>query len=611
VTRPGDRKGRRWAVVAAVAAVFGVLWQLLRLPTVPAGPSQTLIALEALLCAGLIPALIVHLLRSAPGFLGALRRRPIPAVPILCIAGAAFALRALLPPIFLHVEFVGLKYWSMALDPRLLYEQDPSFGRGGLMTQGILASVLGGSVRAFFAGNAFLSAATVALGGFLVARWSPERRLAPVAAAALLALHPLLVRVGASEDVHVVAGFWAFLSIALLERHRDDGRDADLLAAIAAAVLATCSRQFLLPMPLLFGLLWFERGPRPRRLGRPAAIAGVALLVGTALLKAAFLLPGVIGAGSGIQHGAGAALSSIIRMALFLSKSSITEPHPLIDQWMTTAPVLALTLWGLLQSRRGGFPRSLVLGWLWLLVLSLPVGYWGISVRYLFRSLLVLLSLVAAGTGLGDLLVRLRARGPWLPAAAVSGLLLVAGALAIPRIVAEAPMDPFTRQVFWLEATVPGLPRDSILFTPSEDELGTPNLYLKIPELLLNPEGNELRRQRPMAALSDFDDVPDPPPMFLFHGVVCHGVSVFELDSAWQAPDRLVSGEDAAGLGKIIHAPHPGDSWIRSRRGPCEIPGLPVPGPGDPGLDIPPVGLDNGNMFYEGRPFRIGLHRLP
>jgi len=568
-----------------------------------------------LLCVSLLPVLLLYLLRSAPDLLRSLRARPLPGAPILAIALAAFLLRALLPPLFLHVEFVGLKYWSMAMAPRLLYEQDPSFGRGGLLTQGLLATLFGGSVRAFFVGNALLSGATVALGGFLVARWAPERRIAPIATAALLALHPLLVRVGASEDVHVAAGFWALLSFVLLERHRERaaGRhgSADLFAAIAAAILATCSRQFLLPMPLLFGLLWFERCPPPRVKGRPPVWAGAGLLVATMALKWAFLLPAILSSGTGIQHGAGASAGAILRVAWFLSRFGLTEPHPLIDQWLTPLPILALMLWGLIRSGRAGLPRAVVLAWAWLFALSLPVAYWGISVGYLFRSLLVLTSLLAVGTGLGDLLVRLQRRSPRLPAVFVAGLLILTAGLAVPRIVRDAPMDPFTRQVFWWESLFPSLPEDSIIYTPSADEIGAHNLYLKIPERLLNPAGNEGRRQRPLGERWRFDDIPDAPPQYLLHGVICHAVSVFELDDDWQTPDLLLSGEDLDGLERITHSAHPGDAWIRSRRAPCRASDAPRPSADDPALDIPAVGLEYGNTFYVQEPFRIDLHRLP
>ena len=597
-----------WA--APAAGVLGGLWQLLLLPGVPGGPVQWLIAVEAVLCAGILPALGVALLRGAPTALRGLRRHPIPGLPILGIAAAAFALRALLPPIFLHVEFVGLKYWSLAMTPELLYHQDPSFGRGGLLTQGILATLLGGNLRAFFVGNALLSAATVALGGFLVARWSPERVLAPIATACLLALHPILVRVGASEDVHVAGGFWALLSLLLLERSREVPRARALLGAVGAMILATCSRQFLLPMPLLFGLLWVERIPGPRIQGRPGARVAVGALVLTVLLKWSFLLPPILAAGSGIQHGSGAGVGAILGSAGALIGASLPEPHPLVDQWLTPLPVLLLLLWGLLRARRSGLPRTLVLAWAWLAVLSLPLGYWGISVRYLFRSLLVLVSLVIAGTGLGDLLVRLRAREPRAPAAVAVALVLLVAVLAIPRIAREAPMDPFTRQVFWWEATLPTLPEDAVILTADGEDLDTPNLYLKIPDRLLNPRGNEGRRTRPLSQWRSMDDLREDPAVYLFHGVACHGVSVFELNPAWRRPDLLIRNEDAVGLRSAALAPHPGADRIRALRGACGPPDLPPLRSEDPGLHIPLVALDNGNFFYEDTGFRIGLRRL-
>ncbi|MFH1530478.1 MAG: hypothetical protein ABIK09_07075 [Pseudomonadota bacterium] len=602
--------GRLAARAPLAAGLLAGCWQLLRLPGAPSDPAQWLIAAEAILCAALLAGIVIHLLLLAPRGLQALRERPVPGLPILALAVAAFALRALLPPIFLHVEFVGLKYWSLAVDPSLLYDQDPSFGRGGLLTQGVLSSILGGGLRAFFFGDALLSAATVGLGGLLVARWSTERSLAPVVAAGLLAVHPLLVRVGASEDVHVAAGFWAFLSLALLERHRSGRRDGDLLAAVGAAILATCSRQFLLPMPLLFGLLWLERVPGPRLGRRPLAWAGLALLVATAALKWAVLLPEILAAGTGIQHGSGAGLSPILRSAGILAMSSLTEPHPLLDQWLTPAPVLLLMLWGLLRAGRGGLPRTMLLAWAWLFLLSLPLGYWGISVRYLFRSLLILVSLLAAGTGLGDLLPRLHAVRPWIPAAVAALLLVLVTALAAPRIEREAPMDPFTRQAFWLEAVLPTLPEGAIILTASSGDLGTPNLYLKIPDRLLNPRGDEGRSPRPLALWPALDGVDDATPVVLFHGVACHSVSVFELEEDWSEPDRLIRDADEDGLRRITHAAHPGDPWIRAHREACRPQNLPAPRPEDPGLAIPGSGLRYGNLHYEVAPFRIGLRRL-
>jgi len=599
------------ALLALALAGAGVGWQLAALHHPPGEAREWLILAERLLCIGLL----AWLLAAGLGWLAGAPRRPAPAWRQAALFGGLLALalgvRLAVEPVLLHVEFVGLKYAELSLDPAALFGQDGSYGQAGFLTQGLLARALGGSLGALFLANTLVAVAALGLAAALVRRWTGSQRLAPAVAILLAGLSPILVRTAASEDVHVIGAFYALLSLWLLERHLQSGRARDLGLAVAACLLAACSRQFLLPMPILFLLLLLERRGLRAAARAPAALA-LGLLALGALLRWAVLLPGLLSAAGGAQFGAGGQWSGMWRTFLALAGLALEEPHPLLDQALFPLPLALLLVLGLVEvARRGRAPRALLLAWLFLLLLSLGTPFGGIQVRYLFRSLLVQLSLLLAALGWHAAHAWLRARWPGraAPAAlAALGLALPLG-LCLPTLVRDRGQDPFTREVLLLEASVADLPDELVLYRQAEADGADRNLYHGLPRFLFDRQGKRVAL-RPLGAWRAGGGDPGGPPEYVWVGAGCFAASVFETDPRWERPDELVARADPAEIARFFRPAHPGDAFILQRRRAChERPELRL-GPGDLRLTIEPAAFTPGNLFYVSRPFEIGLRRL-
>ena len=603
----------RFTITAVVCSTV-VAVQALAIPHAPSSLAEWSVLIERLLCAALIPALFAHLGFRMPSWWRSLEKTPWRRAALPALLLVVLVLHVLIPPILLHVEWGGLKYLRISHDLSALFGHDGTMGQAGFLSQGLLGHLLGGGLRAFFLANTLFSVAAIAAGAALAGLWTSSRFAVPAVCIVLAGLNPIIVRSGASEDVHVVGAFYMLVALLLVELYAREGRSDDLVAAAVAAVLAASTRHIFLPMSIVVAILYFER-IRPR-LGRPGLKWAVTVLtVGVAARIGTYAAAFTGGdAGDDAQFGTGFRTLAMLTKVVWYAMVSAFGSHPLVDQRVVPVSVTILFFVGLYALTRGGRARrSVVLLWLWIFAATLPLAFGGIQVTYLFRIPLMHLTIPIAAVGFGILFRWIRTRFP----ARIDLVGFVVVALILPSVVTARTVwrdriqDPFTKQVFFIERSAADLPEEFVLVRVSPEDLGIVGFFTGFPSFLLQRNGVDAVIVTVDEWIGGLDPELERLPAYLFQGVECHSMGVFEDEPTYsQWEESFTSGELRSATGVLLQAPTNDDVILRARHLCSDEPELTLR-PKDLVLEIDPEGFPPCNLFYTKEPFLIGFRRLP
>ena len=579
----------------------------------PDGQVAFLAVFDRAMCAGLICFIVCNLVFRIPRSLRHLSS--LPRFKWFLGLGVLLVLivRMVEPPILLHPDQGGALNMFWALDITRISMERVAYGQGGILTQGLIAHLLGGDLRAFVTGNILLSVAAIGLIAMLVGRWTGSSFAAPLAVLVLAAFNPILVRTAASEDVHTVGAFYGILAIWSMERFLTERRLEDLYLAVPACILSMCSRQFLILMPLLIVLLFIERrgwrAAAPKRV-IPAGVvlllcAGIYLMTITALTSAAPYYKQFGGFDS--------VWSAFVFYLRWQLPYLISEPYPLADQSVFPLPLLLLLLFGLTSFiRKGPTPRTLVLAWLMLALLAIGPAFWGIEHRYLFRSLFMYANCLVVGLGWGKLFAWIKARwSGWLPQTAfVACSVILPVAMSVPDILRRAEQNAFTREFLFVEESLKKLPPQFTLVYASREDLKATNLTPGfIEEFIKRSRENvvflSLSEWRKRSRAERFKE-----PVLWYKGGICNVVSVFELRPEWRNPMHYKYSDNLGSLLEILNAKAPTTEWILEKRRGCNLTEASTEPFRGLAATITPPAVQEEGYFYVRTTFKVGFYRL-
>jgi tetratricopeptide (TPR) repeat protein len=261
-------------------------------------------------------------------------------------------------------------------------------------------------------------------------------------AAAVFALHPQRVESVAwiAERKDVLSGLFFFAALGAYGRFAAAPSRARHAALLACAALGLLSKSMLVTLPAV--LLLVDVWPLGRLRTRAELPARLREKIPVALLCAALACVAIYAQAHGravtgldvLPLGARVANALVapllyLRDFLWPAQLAVLYPHPRagLPLWqpLGAAAVLGAITWGCVQRARAGRPLYLV-GWLWFLVMLLPViglvqvGAQARADRYTYLPLVG--PVVAATWGLADACSG-RRLGRWLPAAAAAALL--------------------------------------------------------------------------------------------------------------------------------------------------------------------------------------------
>jgi len=612
-TRAGERRpGWAWAAVAATAVAW--VGYVVRVRGLPTGESAVAARVQWVLVGAVLALLAAHGGRAL--WQGAGRGTPDLDRTDRWLVGLtvlALALRVAYPHAVMHAELFGPRLLSLYFGFPEVSAYRESYGQVSFFVLGAL-SHLARSVSTITLSNAVFSALTVPVAAQLVRRWT-RQPAAALATAAFLAVHPAFLRVGTSEDAHVLSVLLFAGALLAFDQALDEPVDGTRLA-IGTLLLALMawSRQSLVPLVFVPYLALVERRGW-RALARPAVVASI-VTVGSAAL--AQVLRNAL-------HEHNHFVYYMLSSLAMVPSRFLAEPHPLVDWAISPLPVPLLLAIGLWCARRtSAVWVAPALGLLVVSILSAPMAVFGPGVQLTFRLPVLFLAVLLAGVGAGATWQALepRGRGLRLGLTAAAGVLLVAcagvGAWRLAR------PDPQTQELDFLEEALPLLPPHTTIVAPfgpdlfGPDDNPDPRPSWNFPHFLLKTE-----TACDVKSLADYLAAPPPETgaVVFYRGLACHALSLSEGNPAFRAAMAQVTttGDPAAlpglftamfDVGSVEAQPDP--SLVRTLRSPC-YEGLaagPPLGPGFTRVVTKPWPSFTPNLFYPEDRMEIGFFSI-
>ncbi len=355
--------------------------------------------------------LLAFLAFGAAAFVKHRRELAVPravALGVLAFAAMGATLRlAFVEPAFVHTSFHGPALVESALSFPNPGAHRAEYGQGSFFVLGLAALVLGRTAETVFHANVLVASLATFPLAYVGAHWA-GRPVGAVFAAAAWSTSPLVARLAASEDAHVVATGFALAALAATELAAALGSRCFLAAGVAAALAAILARQTLYPWPFFLVAMLVERRLRGGRgLTRMAiGLAGAALLLPTLALALATL-----------RKSSNEVLLFAWKLALerpSLARSMILE-HPLLDARRLSPLVTAfapICLWAV--TRRRAIRVALLTSLAVMALVTLPMVLRSRGVCWSFRLPLYALAVALAGVGLNAADVWIATRTGWL-----------------------------------------------------------------------------------------------------------------------------------------------------------------------------------------------------
>lgn len=362
-------------------------------------------------------------------------------------------------------------------------------------------------------------------------------RVAMVGAFVIAALHPVLVRIGASEDAHALAVLMAWIGFAGMVAYAETEQRSRLVMATAALILMMYTRQImvaLLPFAFLLAL-----GQRRTLLRERWFLAAGGLCAALLLLRLAAL-------GSNPDQTFHVA-SLAVRFPNLAIVGATIRHHPLFDVGLYQPAFVPLwTIGAVAVWRASSLGRSFLV----LFAVAFVTTFWlyeGRNVALMFRMPLLTIACVLAGVGFERIVrVLVRRLGPARArtSAAIGGSLIALAPLAMPGWTIVAELRPLTREYRHIQANTHALPSPMLLLVSAGGGIERPGY--QFPTHLLRGAGIEMATQTPHDVIANgkLDE-----PLIFFRGTACYAYSLIELSNIPQldfASIIAVIGESAA-----------------------------------------------------------------
>lgn len=352
-------------------------------------------------------------------------------------------------------------------------------------------------------------------------------RMAMLGAFVVAALHPVLVRIGASEDAHVLAVLLAWIGLAAMYDYGHDQQVSRLLLTTAALILMLHTRQIMLVvLPFPFVLAVAQR----RSLLRDPWFWAAIIVCSFVLVLRLFVLASNPDQTFHLR-------SIAARMSSLGIVLAALRHHPLFDVGLYQPLFVPLWVVGLVATwRSSSVGRWFVVCFAAMFVSTLWT-YEGRNVALMFRMPLLTCACVLAGVGFQRLLVLAERRfgaqrSRWITG--VSAGVIALAPLALPgwRIVDE--LRPLTREYRMIQAAAPSLPKRFILVVNAGGGIDRPSY--QFPTHLLRGAGIEVIERTPQNLLDEqhfdqphLDQPHSDQPLIFFRGVACYAYSLIEL----------------------------------------------------------------------------------
>ncbi len=315
---------------------------------------------------------------------------------LVVLAGGLLAIRLYAPPAFIHANLHGYDLLDNIYSFPQPADYRSAYGQGSFLLMGVWESLFGLQWQGLILLNSLANVGILLLAAALAYRVSGS--FAAAAAIAIGALHPLFVRVAASEDAHNIGVFFGMLALyALVEFVAGNRKHIICLVLLCCTTILTLlSRQSLLFWPIMIALylvLTNRKAVSPWRLQKKhwVLIASLVAVMGIVLL---------IMLNQKSERLSVVAMFSIpfssLKLVTFIFKN-----HPLfrLDE---SLPLLLLSISGAIVALKSRQPLLLTLlagaaiSFVMTLGMSVHPGY---GVEYGFRLPLFALLLPLAGAG--------------------------------------------------------------------------------------------------------------------------------------------------------------------------------------------------------------------
>jgi hypothetical protein len=484
---------------------------------------------------GLALVALVLVIASAARLAFEHRRSPL-AWWLLAGAAAVFVVRwTIAEPTFVHASLHG---------PRLLeqpyvnpYESFRGYGPVAPLLHGWVLRGFGPDLTHVALLHQLCASLTLIPLAWVAARLA-NSRWACVGVFVVAALHPVLVRIGASEDGHVLAVVFAWLGIAGLVAYADERRPAQLVLGTAAVILMIYTRQIMLALlPFAFALALARRREllRERPFMAAAALCGVLVVLHLVLL--------------GSHPDQAFHLRSLaVRFPTLGIVTAALRHHPLFDVGLYQPMFVPLWLIGMIVVWRDSlFGKCFVACFAAQFVATLWL-YEGLNVALMFRMPLLTIGCALAGVGFARVVAGVETRSGvqasrWM--ALAFGALVLVVPLARPgwRLVTE--LRPLTHEYRLIQRSAPLLPERAVLVLLAGGGIDRPGY--EFPTHVLRGAGVELveHTSADVVAQGKLDE-----PLVFLRGDACYAYSLIELSNI-PPPIEFASiiatiGEDAA-----------------------------------------------------------------
>jgi hypothetical protein len=366
--------------------------------------------------------------------------------------------------------------------------------------------------------NQAFACIALAMIGWTAARWTDRPRTAVFVIAAG-ALHPVLARVGASEDAHNVGVVLAAGSLLAIDIYAAERNRVALLVAAACLVLAIETRQTFILWPPCVLALALARGSL-------TLLKRAEFLVASAIVLAAFFLRLT----EMVLHPGDQVTFVILPIIISIPGALLTtlRYHPLLDITRMAALTLPLAIIGFAalvprMRRLWPFCALFALSFLSSLAMTLPTP----GVEFSFRMPTVLLGLIFAGVGVETILSRWtseRARPRTvLVVGALTAALLAFSPLAMPGARTFREVSPQIDEYRMLRGVAASL---GSRFTVAEIPTREPAPSYSFPRSALAHDGARTDYV-PVDQLRDHHFVAGP--VYFLQGLQCRGYSLVEL----------------------------------------------------------------------------------
>lgn len=335
---------------------------------------------------------------------------------LLLLLGAAYAHFGVVPG-FIHADLLGPPLMDQYLDFPAEPTFRPTHGQFGYFALGAIATAFGGREADLFFVMQGVGLVDVALIGLLAMRYSGSHMALPLGIGFGLT-HPVLLRVGGSEDVHAFGLLLALAALVAVDSYAVARARAPLVVAVVLLGLLVHTRQsFYLFVPFAPALAMARGG---RELLRDKAF-----LAATGILATLFVERAVE-----TSTAEGSALPNILAVVFDPHLApAILENHVLVDLPRFGPSVVAFFVGIVWAARAGSLPRVLLALVLANFVATYPCGFPSPGVEFAQRLPVFGPALVLGAWAIADVLTKLRASRT-TPALAV----VVALSLLLPPV---------------------------------------------------------------------------------------------------------------------------------------------------------------------------------